>query len=226
MGRGCSHAGLKPPGWSRSGPARLTRHQYDYGKGPVVVHTPATPARARRARRGRGVEASSGVRIARRLDITWTYGPPGGPSLRSSNSPTTGAHRPGEKLKRPLSLPHEQGFSRRDRGFMRESAPTCNDLRTVRASGAGLAGGAVRKAQSSRRPPVAGRSGRAPLAQSTPVAERVGVRLAAGTVQGPAVGSLPSRRQLGGGDGSHGGVRTDERSETSCAHFGGLPPVG
>ena len=33
-------------------------------------------ARARRACRGRGVEASSGVRIARSLDVAWTYGPP------------------------------------------------------------------------------------------------------------------------------------------------------
>ena len=68
--------------------SRPNRNQYDYGKGPVVVHTPATlaqrargrsetRARARRARRGRGVEASSGVRIARRLDVTWTCDPPG-----------------------------------------------------------------------------------------------------------------------------------------------------
>ena len=82
---------------------RQTRTRYDYGNGPVVVHTPRNPraraqgrvralTRARRARRERGGQARTGIRIARVLDVTLTCGPPGWAPI--SNLPSTTAHRP------------------------------------------------------------------------------------------------------------------------------------
>ena len=59
------------------------------------------------------MEASSGVRIARSLDVAWTYGPPW-------------------RAESPVS------------GFVRERASTCNDLRTLTASGPLIGAGASR----------------------------------------------------------------------------------
>ena len=138
------------------GERRQARTRYDYGKGPVVVHTPGTLARelsaegraltrARRARRRRGGQARTGVRIARFLDATSACGPRGRLRAPVSNPPL----RPlavVEKASITPSLAHEQGFTPRERGFLRGSAPSFNGLRAVEASGPLLEVGSSRSA--------------------------------------------------------------------------------
>ena len=168
------------------GERRPARARYDYGKGPVVLHTPATlarglkaeaPARARRACRGRGRQARSGVRTTRGRDVILTCGPPGRRGASVPNPPPT---PPADRRKTSIvsSLAHEQGFNpprtrfrareranlqrlANGRGFGSDSQGRILEERAPDGSragtGTGLAASAVRKTQSSARPPAAGR---------------------------------------------------------------------
>ena len=95
-----------------------TRNRYDYGKGPVVVHTPATLARELKAETECPCELDERV-----ADAVWKLRPrsgwragsvlaepaperavrPGGLGLRPPGSPTTGSYPPRERLNRSLS---------------------------------------------------------------------------------------------------------------------------
>ena len=92
-----------------------TRNQYDYGKGPVVVHTPATLARALKAETECRRDLDEGV-----ADAVWMLRPRSGgsagstsperaarpagrPGLRPLGSPTTAPPSPREPLDRSLS---------------------------------------------------------------------------------------------------------------------------
>ena len=65
------------------------------------------------------------------------------------------------------SLAHDERFIRRERGFVRGSAPTCNDLRTLTASGPLVGAGALRSRL---------RTGSAPGPAQAPPAARGGKR--------------------------------------------------
>ena len=92
-----------------------TRNQYDYGKGPVVVHTPATLARALKAETECPRDLDEGVADAvwmLRPRSGWSTGstspelaarPAGRPGLGSLSSPATAPHPPRESLDRSLS---------------------------------------------------------------------------------------------------------------------------